>query len=693
MIRSKSSPGDPLSILKTVFGYDSFRGRQQEIIEHVIANNHALVVMPTGGGKSLCYQIPALVRPGIGLVISPLIALMEDQVAALRQAGVKAAALNSRLGGAEKNLVWRNIEQGELDFLYIAPETLLKPENLDRLKSAHLSLIAIDEAHCLSQWGHDFRPEYRALDCLSRVFPHVPRIALTATADAPTRAEIVEHLNIGAQNSFISGFDRPNIRYCAAGKTNTTQQMLRFLEPRKGESGIVYCLSRRKTEQVAATLNARGFTALPYHAGMEMRAREENQRRFRHEDGLITVATIAFGMGIDKPDVRFVLHADLPASIEAFYQETGRAGRDGLPAETLMLYGADDIALRRRFIDESDAPDARKRVEHRKLDALIGFAESCQCRRQILLRYFGDECEACGNCDVCLDPPGTFDGTIAAQKLLSCIYRTGERFGQTHVVSVLLGEFDERIGRLGHDKLSTFGIGKEHDRNAWRSIARQLVAHGLIAVDVVGHGGLSISPKGRQFLRENQSLSLRVFKKARPERKSAHRETEQVSPVADPALFEKLRTKRLELAKAQNVPPYVIFHDRTLAEMAARRPRSMTELATIPGIGETKRARYGDAFLKVINAHGARAGEDTLTDGARPPSTLPASANEARLADIRQHHARAYEKWTQAEDSDLLSLYAAGTPLAQLATHFRRQASAVRSRLAKLLPESDPKIS
>jgi ATP-dependent DNA helicase RecQ len=601
-------PADPLSILKTVFGYDTFRGRQQDIIEHVIASNHAFVLMPTGGGKSLCYQIPALARPGIGLVISPLIALMEDQVAALRQAGVKAAALNSRLWGAEKDLLWRDIERGELDILYMAPETLLRSDNLDRLKSADLSLIAIDEAHCLSQWGHDFRPEYRALDCLADLFPRVPRIALTATADAPTRAEILEHLNIGAQDSFISGFDRPNIRYCAAEKTSTMQQTLRFLEPRRGESGIIYCLSKRKTEEVAATLNARGFTALPYHAGMEMKAREQNQRRFQHEQGLIMVATIAFGMGIDKPDVRFVLHVDLPASIEAFYQETGRAGRDGLPAETLMLYGAEDIALRRRFIDESDAPDARKRVERRKLDALLGFAESCQCRRQVLLRYFGDDCEACGNCDICLDPPETFDGSIAAQKLLSCIYRTGERFGQMHVVSVLLGELDERIRRLGHDKLSTFGIGKEHDRNAWRSIVRQLVAHALITVDVAGHGGLSISPKGRQFLREKPSLSLRALKKARPERKSAHRKTEQALPAADRALFEKLRAKRLELAKAQNVPPYVIFHDKTLAEMAMRRPRSVTELATIPGAGQVKLARYGEAFLKVINGHDVRAG-------------------------------------------------------------------------------------
>src|SRR5262245_20534330 len=640
-------PTDPLSILNTVYGYDSFRGRQRDIIEHVIAGNHAFVLMPTGGGKSLCYQIPALARPGMGLVVSPLIALMEDQVAALRQAGVKAAALNSRLWGAEKDHLWRDIERGELDLLYMAPETLLK--NLDRLKSAHLCLIAIDEAHCLSQWGHDFRPEYRALDCLADVFPDVPRIALTATADAPTRKEIVEHLRLGAQNSFISGFDRPNIRYCAAEKTSTTQQMMRFLEPRRGESGIVYCLSRRKTDEVAATLNAHGFTALPYHAGMEMKAREENQRRFQREQGLIMVATIAFGMGIDKPDVRFVLHVDMPASIEAFYQETGRDGRDGLPAETLMLYGAEDIALRRRFIEESDAPDARKRVERRKLDALLGFAESCQCRRQVLLRYFGDDCKACGNCDVCLDPPETFDGSIAAQKLLSCIYRTGERFGQMHVLSVLLGELDERIGRLGHDKLSTFGIGKEHDRNAWRSIVRQLVAHGLITVDVAGHGGLSISAEGRQFLREKPPLNLRVLKQARPERKSTQRQAAQAFPATDRALFDRLRAKRLELAKAQSVPPYVIFHDKTLAAMAARRPRSVAELAAIPGAGEVKLARYGEAFLMVINEHDVRAGEDMRPDDGLPPSPLLPYANEERLAAIRQHHGRAYEKWTQAE--------------------------------------------
>jgi ATP-dependent DNA helicase RecQ len=684
-------PIDPLSILTTVYGYADFREQQREVIDHVMAGNNAFVLMPTGSGKSLCYQIPALARPGIGLVVSPLIALMEDQVAALRQAGVKAAALNSRLWGSERDLLWGDIERGEIELLYVAPETLLKSETVGRLKSARLALIAIDEAHCLSQWGHDFRPEYRALDRLADLFPDVPRIALTATADAPTRAEIVEHLKIGAENCFISGFDRPNIRYSVAEKTNTPKQMLSFLRSRKGESGIVYCLSKRKTEKVAAILNDHGFTALPYHAGMEMRVRDENQRRFQREQGLIMSATIAFGMGIDKPDVRFVLHVDMPASIEAYYQETGRAGRDGLPAEALMIYGAEDIALRRRFIDESENPEARKRMEHSKLNELLGFAESSQCRRQVLLRYFGDDCQPCGNCDVCLAPPETFDGSIAAQKLLSCIYRTGERFGQAHVISVLLGEQDERIGRLGHDQLSTWGIGKEHDRNAWRSIVRQLVAHGLIAVDVAGHGGMSISPEGRRFLREKPGLQLRILKNERSERRAARREARAMLPAADGALFEKLRAKRMELARAQNLPPYVIFHDRTLAEMAARRPRTPDELAAVPGVGEAKLARYGAALLEIINGHGGGDGaappdEPPLT-GLAPSTAAASGGGDERLTAIKEQHPHAYEKWTEQEDADLLSLHAAGTPLAQLAVRFERQPSAIRSRLAKLSPD------
>ncbi|WP_163267583.1 DNA helicase RecQ [Chelativorans alearense] len=597
---------EPLHLLKTVYGYEAFRGRQAEVIAHVIAGNDAFVLMPTGGGKSLCYQIPALCRQGMGLVVSPLIALMADQVAALCQAGVRAAALNSSLAFNERADIWRAIENGALDLLYVAPETLLRAEMLERLRPVPLSLIAIDEAHCLSQWGHDFRPEYRKLDCLAELFPGTPRMALTATADAPTRAEIIDHLKIGEENSFVAGFDRPNIRYAIAEKDGPSKQMLALLEGRRGESGIIYCLSKRKTEETAAFLNERGFTALAYHAGLDKAVRDANQTRFQREEGVVMVATIAFGMGIDKPDVRFVLHLDLPGSIEAYYQETGRAGRDGLPAEALMLYGYDDIALRTRFIDESDAPEQRKRMERQKLDALLGLTETGQCRRQVLLNYFGDAHEPCNKCDNCAAPPELFDGTIAAQKALSCIYRTGERFGQAYIAAVLLGEEDERITRFGHDRVSTYGIGKEYDARTWRSILRQLVAHGLVSVDLAGHGGLSISDRGRDFLRDKPALMLRVPRQAtRTSKKAARREAASNMEPAARALFEALREKRLELARHQGLPPYVIFHDRTLIEMAAARPASRLELAAISGIGEAKLERYGDAFLGVIARHGA----------------------------------------------------------------------------------------
>jgi ATP-dependent DNA helicase RecQ len=594
----------PLHLLKTVYGYDAFRGGQAEIIDHVIAGNDAFVLMPTGSGKSLCYQIPALCRPGLGLVVSPLIALMDDQVAALCQAGVRAAALNSSLATGERTDIWRAIETGTLDLLYVAPETLLRPDTLKRLHNVPLSLIAIDEAHCLSQWGHDFRPEYRRLDCLAELFPHAPRMALTATADAPTRAEIVHHLGISAENSFVTGFDRPNIRYRIAEKEGPSRQMLSFLEPRKGESGIIYCLSKRKTEETAALLNERGFPALAYHAGLDKAVRAANQTRFQREEGIIMVATTAFGMGIDKPDVRFVFHLDLPGSIEAYYQETGRAGRDGLPAEALMLYGYEDIALRTRFIDESDAPEQRKHMERQKLDALLGLTETGQCRRQVLLNYFGDTHPPCGNCDNCAAPPELFDGTVAAQKALSCIYRTGERFGQAYVIAVLLGEADERITRFGHDQISTFGIGREYDGATWRSILRQLIAHGMIAVDLAGHGGLSISDRGRDFLRDKPALMLRTPRKPRKEgKKAARREAANTLQPADRAMFEALRERRLELARAQGLPPYVIFHDRTLLEMAAARPASRHEFAAISGVGQAKLDRYGDAFLDIITRH------------------------------------------------------------------------------------------
>lgn len=597
---------DPLHILKTVYGYDAFRGRQAEIVSHVMAGNNAFVLMPTGGGKSLCYQIPALARRGMGIVVSPLLALMADQVSALRQAGVKAAALNSDLIGDDRRNLWRDIRAGAFDLLYVAPETLLKPDTLQRLRDIPLSLIAIDEAHCLSQWGHDFRPSYRQLDALVTHFPDIPRMALTATADAPTRAEILSHLQIDKRDAFIAGFDRPNIRYSIMEKDNPRTQLKRFLQDHAGESGIVYCLSKRKTEETAEWLRGLGYDALPYHGGMDKTAREANQARFQHSEAVIMVATIAFGMGIDKPDVRFVAHIDLPGSIEAYYQETGRAGRDGLPAEAVMLYGYDDIVMRSRFIEESEAPEQRKRMERLKLDTLLGLAETARCRRQVLLSYFGDRCDPCGNCDTCAEPPSLFDGTIAAQKVLSCIHRTGERFGQAYIVDVLLGVEDERISRFGHDRISTYGIGREHDNRTWRAIIRQLVAGRLIDVDFSGHGGLSISEAGRRFLREKQSLMLRVPSKPKPSRERASRRqaAAQSLPERDQALFQALRQKRLEIARTQNLPPYVIFHDRTLMELAAARPASRAQMADVPGVGETKLERYGPAFLAVIAEHG-----------------------------------------------------------------------------------------
>ncbi len=594
-----------LDVLKNIYGYDAFRGPQARIVDHVIAGRDAFVLMPTGGGKSLCYQIPALVRPGMGLIVSPLLALMADQVAALRQAGVRAAALNSDLAGDARQALWRDVDSGALDLLYVAPETLLRDDVLGRLATAHLSLIAIDEAHCLSQWGHDFRPAYRQLDALIARFPDTPRMALTATADEPTRAEILSHLNIDADDAFIAGFDRPNIYYAIEEKDNPRAQLKAFLKKHEGEAGIVYCLSKRKTEETAAWLRDQGYDALAYHAGMDKHAREANQTRFQHGEAVVMVATIAFGMGIDKPDVRFVAHLDLPGSIEAYYQETGRAGRDGLPSDALMLYGAEDIALRSRFIEQSDAPDARKRMERRKLDALLGLAETAGCRRQALLSYFGDASAPCGHCDTCADPPGLFDGTIAAQKALSCIHRTGERFGQAYIVDVLLGADDERIRRFGHDQVSTFGIGTEHDSRTWRTILRQLIALRLVDIDFAGHGGLSIAPAGRQFLRDKPQLMLRTPAAPRARtRKAARQQAASAVAGENQTLFEALRAKRLELARAQGVPPYVIFHDKTLIELATQRPATEAEMAAVPGVGRAKLEQYGAAFLAVIAEEG-----------------------------------------------------------------------------------------
>ena len=605
-----------LQILKAVYGYDAFRGQQGCIIEHVISGNNAFVLMPTGGGKSLCYQIPALVRPGMGLIVSPLLALMADQVAALKQAGVKAAALNSDLALDQRSALWRDIYDGKLDLLYIAPETLLRPEVLERLANVRLSLIAIDEAHCLSQWGHDFRPSYRQLDALIGQFPDTPRMALTATADEPTRAEILVHLSIAESDAFIAGFDRPNIHYAIAEKDNARAQLMRFLKRHPNESGIIYCLSKRKTDETAAWLREEGHDALAYHAGMIKADREANQQHFQRGEAVIMVATVAFGMGIDKPDVRFVAHLDLPGSIEAYYQETGRAGRDGLPSEALMLYGAEDISMRSRFIAESDAPEQRKQMERQKLDALLGLAETASCRRQVLLSYFGDAHDPCGNCDTCDNPPKLFDGTIAAQKALSCIYRTGERFGQGYIIDVLLGVENDRILQNGHQAISTFGIGKDHDSRTWRAILRQLIALRLVEVDLAGHSGLLIARAGRDFLREKPSLMLRaptqaaILTTSRARRGTGAgagagaRSTAQVFvKESDRALFEALRLKRMDIARQQNLPPYIIFHDKTLIELASIRPKSRAAMASVPGVGESKLDRYGPAFLSVIMEH------------------------------------------------------------------------------------------
>ena len=600
----------PLEILRRVFGFDSFRGQQAEIVDHVIAGGDCLVLMPTGGGKSLCYQLPALCRPGLGVVVSPLIALMQDQVTALTQLGVRAAAVNSAMPYGEAKAAERAMRAGELDLVYVAPERLLTEGFLDLLSDCELALFAIDEAHCVSQWGHDFRPEYRQLAILHERFPKVPRIALTATADGPTRRDIQERLELSDGRAFVAGFDRPNIRYRVQPKVNPRRQLLDFLRgEHAGDAGIVYCLSRAKVEETASWLAAQDIAALPYHAGLEKDVRVRHQTRFVKEEGVVICATIAFGMGIDKPDVRFVAHLDLPKSLEAYYQETGRAGRDGLPADAWMVYGVQDVAKLQQMTAGSAAPEEQKRIERQKLDALFGFCEATRCRRQVLLSYFGEElAEACGNCDTCLEPVESFDGTEAAQKVLSCVYRTGQMFGAAHVIDVLLGGETERVRKFHHDRLSTYGIGGELSRNAWRSVIRQLVAQGLLTVDLEGHGGLRLGPDCRPVLRGERKVPLRRDPSWRSAprggaKAAAPRRQVALEDPASEALFQALRAKRLALAKAQGVPPYVIFHDSTLMEMATARPRSLEAFAGLGGVGQAKLQRYGQAFLAAIAEH------------------------------------------------------------------------------------------
>ncbi|MGH8273486.1 MAG: DNA helicase RecQ [Gammaproteobacteria bacterium] len=591
----------PEAILKTTFGYDSFRGQQRDVIATLIAGGDALVLMPTGGGKSLCYQIPALIRPGIGVVVSPLIALMANQVAALRQVGVATAYLNSSLDYSEQQAVERQMLNGELDLVYISPERLLQPRTLELLARCTLALIAIDEAHCVSQWGHDFRPEYLQLAALDEHFPGVPRIALTATADLPTRKEIVERLRMPEAHVFVHSFDRPNLCYRVAERTNGTQQLLRFIrEEHPGEAGIVYCLSRAKTERTAQTLAAQGIEALPYHAGLAHGIRDRHQRRFLLEDGVVIVATIAFGMGIDKPDVRFVAHLDMPASIESYYQETGRAGRDGLPADAWMLYGLNDVVQRRRMIEQSEANEERKWVEREKLEAMLAYCELATCRRVNLLRYFGEEPEQdCGNCDTCLAPPETWDATETGRKLLSAVYRTGQRFGAGYLIEHLRGETSERAERFGHTELSTFGIGAEFAVKQWRSVIRQLVARGYLESDPDGYGGLRFGNEAQALLRGEQTVRLRHERKAQPKRSGKGKAAAEIAP-ADTALWEALRAERKRLADEQGVPAFVIFSDATLREMLAHRPATEADFLDLNGVGQKKLASYGAAFLRVI---------------------------------------------------------------------------------------------
>jgi ATP-dependent DNA helicase RecQ len=597
-----------LELLQSVFGYPSFRGQQQSVVEHLHDGGDALVLMPTGGGKSLCYQIPALLRQGTGIVVSPLIALMQDQVDALREAGVAAAYLNSSLGAEEQREVERQLLAGELNLLYVAPERLLTARFLGQLERTEVALFAIDEAHCVSQWGHDFRPEYRELAILHQRFPQVPRIALTATADPRTRDEIVERLSLQAARQFVSSFDRPNIGYRVGLRHNAKRQLTEFLQGHEGESGIVYCLSRKKVDDTAQWLAEMGVEALPYHAGLDAPTRAKNQKRFLREDGVVMVATVAFGMGIDKPDVRFVAHLDLPRSIEGYYQETGRGGRDGLPAEAWMIYGLSDVVTMSQMIAQSESADERKRVERQKLESLLAYAEATDCRRQLLLGTFGEAYPgACGHCDNCIAPPKTWDATVPAQKALSAVYRTGQRFGSGHVIDVLRGEETERTLSLHHHQLSTFGIGAEMDEKQWRSVFRQLLAAGLLEADAEGYGTLRLTSASRAVLSGGKSVRLR--EDARPERASRRRRDSKLVTggslgieAYEQTMWDELRALRTQLAKQQGVPPYVVFHDATLLAMLRALPANEDELATISGVGEAKLKRYGRDFLAVINA-------------------------------------------------------------------------------------------
>jgi ATP-dependent DNA helicase RecQ len=599
----------PHAILKKSFGYDHFRPLQLEIIERVIAGRDAFVLMPTGSGKSICYQIPAMVRHGVAVVVSPLIALMQDQVQALHQNGIRAAFLNSSLSAEAARAVEQKARSGAIDLLYVAPERLATQRCIELLQQLDLALFAIDEAHCVSQWGHDFRPEYLGIAEITRLFRGVPRIALTATADPQTRESILNNLELEEAACFVSSFDRPNIRYRVGLKSNDKRQLLTFLrQEHPASAGIVYVRTRKRAEAIARWLDDQGVAALPYHAGLDQPTRATHQNRFLNEGATVMVATIAFGMGIDKPDVRFVAHLDLPASIEAYYQETGRAGRDGLPADAWMLYSLADVVAMRKMLDLSEGDEQFKLTQRKKLDALLGYGETVTCRRQVLLDYFGEKnTPACGNCDTCLQPVDTWDGTTAAQMALSCVYRTGQRFGAVYLTDVLMGNATERIHRFGHDRIKTFGVGQEIPAAQWRSVFRQLTATGLLSVNLSEISGFRLTDKSWPVLKGEQTVYLREdplpIKSRRTPQKAGHKTPDTLPPAAA-TLWEDLRQLRLSIAKQQNVPPYVVFHDATLLEMVDLLPTTREELLGITGIGEKKADHYGEEFLECIRSHG-----------------------------------------------------------------------------------------
>ncbi len=600
-----------LALLQSVFGYPAFRGSQAEIIDHVVSGGDALVLMPTGGGKSLCYQLPAMLRNGVGIVVSPLIALMQDQVDALAEVGVRAAFINSTQTFAQGLAIEQKMRQGELDLVYVAPERLLTQRCLELLEVCPISLFAIDEAHCVSQWGHDFRPEYIKLSILHERFPQVPRIALTATADQATRAEIITRLQLENAMQFVSSFDRPNIRYRIVEKANGRHQLLDFLQAEHAQdAGIVYCLSRKKVEETAEFLNEHGITALPYHAGLDLKIRTQNQARFLREDSIVMVATIAFGMGIDKPDVRFVAHLDLPKSIEGYYQETGRAGRDGAPANAWMAYGLQDVVQQRRMIDESEADENYKRLQSGKLDSMLALCETIHCRRLHLLSYFGQPEDRinknCGNCDVCINPPSAFDASVVTQQLLSAIYRVDQRFAAGHVIDVLRGVDSERIQQWRHNKLSTYGIGSERSEAEWRAILRQAIAQGYVSVDYESYNSLKLTETARAVLKGEHSVQMRRYEKpqkpAKQKRSVSKGYVEADLSEQGQLLFERLRSWRMETARLHNVPAYVIFHDSTLRDIAKAYPGSLADLRGVSGVGEKKLATYGEQIVELVNS-------------------------------------------------------------------------------------------